>query len=181
MTARGYLEVETPMMQPIAGGAIARPFVTHHNALDMPLYLRIAPELYLKRLIVGGMEKVFEINRNCGTGDLGLHNPSSMMEFYQAYADYQALMHDGRDIRRRPGLSRLRIVRRASDLAEAVRAPVAARAGAGVRLAAPQAPSPTPAARCVARGGRAGAGWRSIGHSAGRSPPGFSSASAKTA
>src|SRR4029079_9997785 len=64
MTARGYLEVETPMMQPIAGGAIARPFVTHHNALDMQLYLRIAPELYLKRLTVGGLEKVFEINRN---------------------------------------------------------------------------------------------------------------------
>src|SRR5256886_6248742 len=63
MTARGYLEVETPMMQPIAGGAIARPFVTHHNALDMQLYLRIAPELYLKRLTVGGLEKVFEINR----------------------------------------------------------------------------------------------------------------------
>ena len=94
MTARGYLEVETPMMQPIAGGAIARPFVTHHNALDMELYLRIAPELYLKRLIVGGMEKVFEINRNFRNEGISTqHNPEfTMMEFYEAYADYQALM-----------------------------------------------------------------------------------------
>jgi lysyl-tRNA synthetase class 2 len=94
MTARGYLEVETPMMQPIAGGAIARPFATHHNALDMALYLRIAPELYLKRLIVGGMEKVFEINRNFRNEGISTqHNPEfTMMEFYEAYADYQALM-----------------------------------------------------------------------------------------
>ena len=94
MTARGYLEVETPMMQPIAGGAIARPFVTHHNALDMDLYLRIAPELYLKRLIVGGLEKVFEINRNFRNEGISTqHNPEfTMMEFYEAYADYQALM-----------------------------------------------------------------------------------------
>ncbi|MGE5244590.1 MAG: lysine--tRNA ligase [Betaproteobacteria bacterium] len=94
MTARGYLEVETPMMQPIAGGALARPFVTHHNALDMDLYLRIAPELYLKRLTVGGLEKVFEINRNFRNEGISTqHNPEfTMMEFYEAYADYQALM-----------------------------------------------------------------------------------------
>src|SRR5438270_13120019 len=94
MTGRGYLEVETPMMQPIAGGAIARPFVTHHNTLDMDLYLRIAPELYLKRLTVGGMEKVFEINRNFRNEGISTqHNPEfTMMEFYEAYADYHALM-----------------------------------------------------------------------------------------
>ena len=94
MTKRGYLEVETPMMQPIAGGALARPFVTHHNTLDMPLFLRIAPELYLKRLIVGGMEKVFEINRNFRNEGISTeHNPEfTMMEFYEAYSDYQALM-----------------------------------------------------------------------------------------
>jgi lysyl-tRNA synthetase class 2 len=94
MIARGYLEVETPMMQPIAGGAIARPFITHHNALDMDLYLRIAPELYLKRLTVGGLEKVFEINRNFRNEGISTqHNPEfTMMEFYEAYADYQALM-----------------------------------------------------------------------------------------
>jgi len=94
MTARGYLEVETPMMQPIAGGAIARPFATHHNTLDMPLYLRIAPELYLKRLTVGGLERVFEINRNFRNEGISTqHNPEfTMMEFYEAYADYQALM-----------------------------------------------------------------------------------------
>ncbi len=94
MIARGYLEVETPMMQPIAGGALARPFVTHHNALDMQLYLRIAPELYLKRLTVGGLERVFEINRNFRNEGISTqHNPEfTMMEFYQAYSDYQDLM-----------------------------------------------------------------------------------------
>src|ERR1700730_4461163 len=94
MNARGYLEVETPMMQPIAGGALARPFVTHHNTLDIDLYLRIAPELYLKRLIVGGLERVFEINRNFRNEGISTqHNPEfTMMEFYEAYADYQALM-----------------------------------------------------------------------------------------
>ena len=94
MMARGYLEVETPMMQPIAGGALARPFITHHNTLEMDLYLRIAPELYLKRLTVGGLERVFEINRNFRNEGISTqHNPEfTMMEFYEAYADYQALM-----------------------------------------------------------------------------------------
>jgi lysyl-tRNA synthetase class 2 len=94
MDARGYLEVETPMMQPLAGGALARPFITHHNTLDIDLYLRIAPELYLKRLTVGGLEKVFEINRNFRNEGISTqHNPEfTMMEFYEAYADYQTLM-----------------------------------------------------------------------------------------
>ena len=91
---RGFLEVETPMMQPIPGGAVARPFVTHHNALGMDLFLRIAPELYLKRLVVGGMERVYEINRNFRNEGLSTqHNPEfTMLEFYQAYSDYRELM-----------------------------------------------------------------------------------------
>jgi lysyl-tRNA synthetase class 2 len=91
---RGYLEVETPMMHPIAGGAMARPFTTHHNALDIDLYLRIAPELYLKRLVVGGLDRVYEINRNFrNEGVSTRHNPEfTMLEFYQAYSDYQDLM-----------------------------------------------------------------------------------------
>ena len=94
MTHHGFLEVETPMMHPIPGGASAKPFTTHHNALDMQLFLRIAPELYLKRLVVGGFEKVFEINRNFRNEGLSArHNPEfTMMEFYEAYADYQTLM-----------------------------------------------------------------------------------------
>ena len=94
LDARGYLEVETPMMQPLAGGALARPFVTHHNALDLPLYLRVAPELYLKRLVVGGMERVYEINRNFRNEGISTrHNPEfTMLEFYEAYSDYRALM-----------------------------------------------------------------------------------------
>jgi lysyl-tRNA synthetase class 2 len=94
LSARGFLEVETPMMQPIAGGALARPFVTHHNALDIQLYLRIAPELYLKRLVVGGIERVFEINRNFRNEGISTqHNPEfTMLEFYWAYVDYQTLM-----------------------------------------------------------------------------------------
>ncbi|HSW83400.1 MAG TPA: lysine--tRNA ligase [Usitatibacter sp.] len=92
--ARGYLEVETPMMQLIPGGATARPFKTHHNALDQEMYLRIAPELYLKRLVVGGMEKVFEINRNFRNEGISTrHNPEfTMLEFYEAYQDYGYLM-----------------------------------------------------------------------------------------
>ena len=93
-TKLDYLEVETPMMHSIPGGATARPFTTHHNALDMPLYLRVAPELYLKRLVVGGFERVFEINRNFRNEGLSTrHNPEfTMLEFYQAYADYEDLM-----------------------------------------------------------------------------------------
>jgi len=94
MEDQGYLEVETPMMQPIPGGATARPFITHHNALDMDLYLRIAPELYLKRLIVGGFEKVFEINRNFRNEGLSVrHNPEfTMMEMYEAGSDLRDMM-----------------------------------------------------------------------------------------
>ena len=95
LDGRGFLEVETPMMQLIPGGATARPFVTHHHALDMSLFLRVAPELYLKRLIVGGFEKVYEINRNFRNEGLSTrHNPEfTMLEFYQAYADYHDLMN----------------------------------------------------------------------------------------
>jgi lysyl-tRNA synthetase, class II len=91
---RGYIEVETPMMQPISGGATARPFITHHNALDMDLYLRIAPELYLKRLIVGQLERVYEINRNFRNEGISTqHNPEfTMLEFYQSYSDFHDLM-----------------------------------------------------------------------------------------
>lgn len=94
LLGRGYLEVETPMMHPIAGGAAARPFVTHHNALDMPLYLRIAPELYLKRLTVGGLAKTFEINRNFRNEGLSIrHNPEfTMLELYTAFWDYRDTM-----------------------------------------------------------------------------------------
>jgi lysyl-tRNA synthetase class 2 len=94
LTGRGFMEVETPMMQTIAGGAAAKPFTTHHNTLDLDLYLRIAPELFLKRLLVGGMEKVFEINRNFRNEGLSTrHNPEfTMLELYQAYADYNMMM-----------------------------------------------------------------------------------------
>ncbi|AJF06897.1 lysine--tRNA ligase [Geoalkalibacter subterraneus] len=94
MRERGFLEVETPMMQPVAGGATARPFKTYHNTLKMDLFLRIAPELYLKRLVVGGLERVFEINRNFRNEGISIqHNPEfTMMEFYQAYATYEDLM-----------------------------------------------------------------------------------------
>jgi lysyl-tRNA synthetase class 2 len=94
MTERGFLEVETPMMQAIAGGATAKPFETYHNALNLPLFLRIAPELYLKRLVIGGLDRVFEINRNFRNEGISIqHNPEfTMIEFYQAYATYQDLM-----------------------------------------------------------------------------------------
>jgi lysyl-tRNA synthetase class 2 len=94
LEGRGFIEVETPMMQPIYGGATARPFVTHHNTLDIDLYLRIAPELYLKRLVVGGLERVYEINRNFRNEGISTqHNPEfTMLEFYQAYTDYRGLM-----------------------------------------------------------------------------------------
>jgi len=94
LKARGFLEVETPMMQVIAGGAAARPFATHHNALDLPLFLRVAPELYLKRCLVGGLDRVFELNRNFRNEGISTqHNPEfTMLEFYQAYADYHDLM-----------------------------------------------------------------------------------------
>ncbi|MHC4222157.1 MAG: lysine--tRNA ligase, partial [Planctomycetota bacterium] len=103
LTEAGFIEVETPMMQVIPGGATARPFVTHHNALDMDLYLRVAPELYLKRLVVGGIEQVFEINRNFRNEGLSTrHNPEfTMLEFYQAYADYHMFMDLTEDMVRR--------------------------------------------------------------------------------
>jgi lysyl-tRNA synthetase class 2 len=96
----GFIEVETPMMQPIAGGAAARPFVTHHNALDLDLFLRIAPELYLKRLIVGGLSRVYEINRNFRNEGISVrHNPEfTMLEFYQAYADYEVLIEESEEL-----------------------------------------------------------------------------------
>jgi lysyl-tRNA synthetase class 2 len=100
LDTRNFIEVETPMMQPIAGGATARPFVTHHNTLDIDLYLRIAPELYLKRLVVGGLDRVYEINRNFRNEGISTqHNPEfTMLEFYQAYADYHDMMQLTQDM-----------------------------------------------------------------------------------
>jgi lysyl-tRNA synthetase class 2 len=97
---RGFLEVETPIMQPLYGGAAARPFVTHHNTLDLDLYLRIAPELYLKRLVVGGLERVYELNRNFRNEGISTrHNPEfTMLEFYQAYTDFRGMMELSRQL-----------------------------------------------------------------------------------
>jgi lysyl-tRNA synthetase class 2 len=102
LESRGFIEVETPMMQPLYGGAAARPFVTHHNTLDIDLYLRIAPELYLKRLIAGGLERVYEINRNFRNEGISTrHNPEfTMLEFYQAYTDYHGLMNFSEELLR---------------------------------------------------------------------------------
>ena len=104
LESRGFLEVETPMLQSIYGGAAARPFITHHNTLDIDLYLRIAPELYLKRLVVGGLERVYEINRNFRNEGISTqHNPEfTMLEFYQAYTDYHGMMDLSADCCVRP-------------------------------------------------------------------------------
>jgi len=106
LDSRGFLEVETPMMQSLYGGATARPFTTHHNALDIDLYLRIAPELYLKRLVVGGMERVYEINRNFRNEGISTHhNPEfTMLEFYQAYTDYRGMIQLSRDLLRQTAI-----------------------------------------------------------------------------
>jgi lysyl-tRNA synthetase class 2 len=106
LESRGFIEVETPMMQPLYGGAAARPFVTHHNALDIDLYLRIAPELYLKRLVVGGLDRVYEINRNFrNEGVSTRHNPEfTMLEFYQAYTDYRGLMDFSEELLRQTAI-----------------------------------------------------------------------------
>lgn len=107
LEAQDYLEVETPMMQPIPGGASAKPFITHHNALDMSLYLRVAPELYLKRLIVGGLNRVFEINRNFRNEGLSTrHNPEfTMLELYESYADYKRMMEITEEILRNAAMT----------------------------------------------------------------------------
>jgi lysyl-tRNA synthetase class 2 len=106
LNERGFLEVETPMMQPLYGGAAARPFITHHNTLDLDLYLRIAPELYLKRLVVGGLERVYEINRNFRNEGISTqHNPEfTMLEFYQAYTDYRGMMELSKDLLRQAAI-----------------------------------------------------------------------------
>jgi len=106
LEARGFLEVETPMLQPIYGGAAARPFRTHHNTLDIDLYLRIAPELYLKRLVVGGLERVYEINRNFRNEGISTqHNPEfTMLEFYQAYTDYHGMMDLSQELLRQAAI-----------------------------------------------------------------------------
>ncbi len=155
LNGRGFLEVETPMMQPIAGGALARPFITHHNALDLDLYLRIAPELYLKRLTVGGFERVYEINRNFRNEGISTqHNPEfTMLEFYEAYVDYEHLMR----------LTEELLTEIATEVAGGVDAPVRrssalicgavppALASSGRRRGGERAPQPTGDRRLAAR------------------------------
>ena len=144
LTARGFLEVETPMMQSIAGGALARPFTTHHNALDIPLYMRVAPELYLKRLTVGGIERVFEINRNFRNEGMSTqHNPEfTMLEFYWAYADYTDLMTLTEQMlvevaQKSIGSDQVQYRRRHHFPAAAFSSSLAAGGGSGRRLEAP--------------------------------------------
>ena len=143
LIGRGFLEVETPMMQPIAGGALARPFVTHHNTLDMRLYMRIAPELYLKRLTVGGIERVFEINRNFRNEGISTqHNPEfTMLEFYWTYADYNDLMAFTEELLQHValksvGTDQLTFGEHAISLAPPIPAAVAARRGQRRRIEA---------------------------------------------
>ena len=118
LNARGFLEVETPMLQPLYGGAAARPFVTHHNTLDIDLYLRIAPELYLKRLLVGGLDRVYEINRNFrNEGISKKHNPEfTMLEFYQAYTDYRGMMELSKELLRECAVDASIIEQRRSEI-----------------------------------------------------------------
>ena len=142
MATTSFMEVETPMLHPIPGGAAAKPFITHHNALDMQMFLRIAPELYLKRLVVGGFERVFEINRNFrNEGVSPRHNPEfTMMEFYAAYTDYQWLMDFTEAVIRQAaidahGTADLTYGGRELDLAQAVPPPDDRRGDQQVRAA----------------------------------------------
>ena len=155
---RGYLEVETPMLHTIAGGATAKPFVTHHNALDIDLYLRIAPELHLKRLVVGGLfDKVFEINRCFRNEGLSpRHNPEfTSLELYEAYADYTDMMAITEELvaarRRRLGGTRMSYGGTRDRPDAAVAAPLDGRAGAGERPASISSPSTTPRRRSPLR------------------------------
>ena len=159
LEARGFIEVETPMMQPLYGGAAARPFVTHHNTLDIDLYLRIAPELYLKRLVVGGLERVYEINRNFRNEGLSTHhNPEfTMLEFYQAYTDYRGLMDFSDELLRADGdrrhrLARGGIRRHTSSISPASRASACAKRSCGsgkARAARRWRTWPTPSGCCA--------------------------------
>jgi lysyl-tRNA synthetase class 2 len=142
MVEHGFLEVETPMLHPIPGGANAKPFVTHHNALDQEMFLRIAPELYLKRLLVGGFERVFEINRNFRNEGISVrHNPEfTMMEFYAAYWTHHDLMDFTEPCcatraRQATGTAAAHLRRQAGRPGPALRAPVGARVAGGARRA----------------------------------------------